>query len=544
MKDNTGSEKGYIQGRRNGGYGTSQDMSKVINHKIQQQEAERIDELIDNNEYIDVNGLTDVQADPIELRKLMKHDLVAFISFLLYDQDGIENGIPSFHVYGLQRMIDPNDPQVVIAWPRDHAKTTLMKIAILYLIFYTNFKFFVYLSNTNTVAADAVRDIADMLRRPEVQAIYGAAMFTQQEESKGNYTLDLEGKRVVLQAKGAGQQIRGTNKGNQRPDFLAIDDLESAQEGEENKLGYEGLKTWYYGTVKKALDKRRNKTVQIGNFVSNKTLLGDHLKSPHWTSIKLSAITKDGKSLWPAFWPLEKLKLDFLEYIEAGVMHTWLCEMLNMPLSSSSNIVDHSKVKFMDDVSPVDERILLKCITVDPAISENIKYADSAVICCHVYLNNYWQLAEIKSFKGIGVFELHDEIMKVAAKWRVNVVGIEIGGYQDALRQVCELECARNNIHHMEFVKLVNNSKSKAVRVVAWASMLSKGLYRLAFSQVAVYEQLIEFDVHAKNNKDDEIDCAGFILQMVDKYLDKLANFSKSEDELNGGMQPDPMLYG
>lgn len=520
------------------GFGHAEDLTRVISEQVKQQlgqeqfEAARAAKEflgIEEEEPTDYNGTLDVQTDVNTLKDLLEVDFESFVYLFLYEEEGIEHGVPNFHIYGLKQMTAEDIFQLAIAWPRDHAKTTLAKIACIWLMIYTPYRFLLYVCHTNTLAANACKDIADMIRRPLLQQIYGLSYFSQAGEAKGEYTLTWCDKTIIIRALGVGQSVRGMNINNKRPDILILDDVESAEEGEDNKMGYSGITTWYYGTLRKALDRRRSKTIQIGNYVSNKSLLGDNLNSKYWVSTKLSAITKTGKPLWPARWSLQQLRLDLLEYIENRKMHTWLCEMMNMPLSEASAILRSSDVKFLPELSPDDPDIMLRCITVDPAITANMSYADSAVIAVHCYKGSIWQLAEIKSFKGKGPFETYNEIIKLAAKWQVLTVGIETEGYQEALRQVCEVEAGRAGLQRMNFVPLVTRKKAKATRIVAFANMVKMGLYGFSMKDFGVIEDMIKFDIHSRTNDDDRPDCCAYILQMVERYVMEMAQLVDAE---------------
>ena len=468
-----------------------------------------------------------VILDVVKLRDRLKNDYSAFISLFLWEQEGIEEGIPAFHIFGFREMVKDHHQPLCIAWPRDHAKTTLAKISAVYHFLFKKHRFLAYVSNTNPIASNATRDIADMVRTPLFKQIFGDVVFDEEQESKGNYTFTIsrvkEGfrKKCIIRSLGAGQQVRGLNINNQRPDYAIVDDLESAEEGEENKLGFAGLKKWFYGTFRKALDSRGYKLLQIGNYVAEKTLLGEHIKSIYWRSIKLSAITSNGKALWPARWSLSALKLDLLEYIDIGELNNWLCEMMNMPLSAISEVLKQDKIKFCEELDPSDEGIRLRCITVDPAITANMRYADNVAIIVHAYHDGVWKCAEIFTQKGLSPYDTYAEIIRLCLKWRVSVVGIETEAFQEALRSICEHEAARAGLGNtIKFVGVTTRKKSKSSRIVAFAGMINKGLYEVPLSCMSLIRSLSSYDINSKSNQDDDVpDCAAYILQMLDNFV-------------------------
>lgn len=473
--------------------------------------------------------ITRVSVDQQSLRDTLEHDYASFLLLFLAEEEGIEHGVPLFHEYVMGIMCG-RSPRVCIAMPRDHAKTTLAKLSAVWHFIYTPTRFLVYVSNTSTIAASATKDIVNFICSPACVAVYGEPVFSQREESKGNFTFDWCGKTVIVRALGAVQQVRGMNVDNKRPDLAVVDDIESSEELDTNKLGYEKLKKWFYTTFRKALDQRRNKIVQIGNLVSNRSILNDHLKSPNWNSVRLGAFTADGKVLWPARWTLEALRTDMLEYAKEGQLLGWLAEMLNMPMTSSTGLLPGTGMKLVQRINPGDQNILLRCITVDPAITSNMMHADSAVVTVHGYVQRpdgevAWQRLDWLSARGVGPYDLFAMIMEMAQKWNVRTVGVENTGYQQALIHVCKHESAKLGYKSMNFVPLIAQGASKHVRIIAWANMIKKGLYCLTMADMPLWRQLQEYDITTTRNKDDEIDCAAYILQMISLYRDQMTEY-------------------
>lgn len=484
-----------------------------------------------------------ISADISELRELLRYDHESFIRFILADEledegvSDVDGVIPDFHIAGFRLMVgdEEENKRVAIAWPRDHAKTTLAKVAVVYRLVYGLSKFPIYLSNTSKVAAAASRDIMDFLEMERVQAVFGTLVLDIDTRAQGTFAGKLVARdgniitRFNLMSLGAGQQIRGTNRSNKRPDYMVVDDLESAEEGEANKLGYEQLKKWFYGTVRKALKGGNHKIVQIGNYVSNLSILGDHIASPYWRSIRLSAFRPDGTPLWAKRWTLQGLIDDFMEYLHEKQAHVWLAEMLNLPFSESSAGIKPDRLELVDPISAGDPRIILRCITVDPAISENVRRADSSVICVHVlvrdntYSQPYWQLAEIDSRKGRGPYKLYADIVGLALKWNVRAIGIEGDAYQAALIHIAEHEASKAGYWFLKFIKLTTMKKSKASRIIAWSEFLNTGEYRLTRRHFGVISQLLQYDIHSEINTDDEIDCCSYILHMIKSHLGEMS---------------------
>lgn len=469
---------------------------------------------------LEPGAVTSTYIDPNALKEVLRYDYVSFILLFLYEEEGIELGVPDFHQW-IMAVMTGDYEKIAIAIPRDHAKTTIAKLTAVWHFIYSPTRFLVYLSNTSTVAANAVKDIANFITSPMCASIYGEAVFSQREDSRGNYTFFWQDKTIIMRALGAGQQVRGLNVDNKRPDLAVVDDLEKSDESEDNKMGYVKLKKWFYGTFMKSMDRRRNKIIQIGNLTETKSILHDHLTSPYWKSMHMGAFTPDGRVLWPARWTIEQLRADLTYYMSQGQLYNWLSEMLNMPMSESNKLLDPNQTAITDAIYPDSEDIYLRCITVDPAISST-RFAHNAIVAAHVFRDGYWQLAEIDNSVGSDPFELYNRIINMALTWRVNVVGIEDEAYQSSLLYVCRHMAAEAGIHSVKFVPLKTKKIPKHVRINTWAGMIRKGLYRFSINDFALFNRLTEYNATSATNDDDELDCCAYIVQMASTYLKEM----------------------
>lgn len=468
-----------------------------------------------------------VNVDTNSLVEALQYDHTSFILLFLHEQEGIEEGVPPFHDWLFGLMTSTTYKKTCIAIPRDHAKTTLAKIAAIHHFIYTKARFLVYVSNTSTIAVQAVRDIVNFIRSPASVSIYGTAIFSQQEEAHGNYMFKWRNRQYIIRALGAGQQIRGMNVDNQRPDLAIIDDLEKAEEGETSRFGYAGLKKWLYGSFLKAMDKRKSAVIQIGNLVSNKSILFDHLQSDSgWKSVCLSVITPEGKPLWPARWSIAELRADLMDYIRQGQLYIWLAEMMNMPSTAANQLIDTKQLVATPELTPDSPQSLLRCITVDPAISKNMAHANAAVIVVHVYAGSYWQVGEKAVLYGVGPYELYNKILELALRWRVDVVGIEDTAYQTSLIYICDHENAVRKHKAFTAVPLKSGNKTKTERILTWINMLKRGMYRLTLSDFDIFEQINNYDLTRKHNDDDIIDACAYITQMIGVYLEQIVNLA------------------
>lgn len=471
-----------------------------------------------------MRGIEQVQIDNEQLGYALEHDQAFAINFFIPEEITDRTPVPQFHVDILNDMFDMVHQFYCCAVPRDHAKTTLAKIAVCKFFAFTRVRFCVYVSNTVTVASAACTDIANMLRAPNFTAYHMGVCgrpveFTVEREAEGYYRFILFGgtareKKCILYPLGAGKQVRGLNIDNQRPDLAVVDDLETS-ETLETDIGYKKLKKWFYGPFKKALDKIWHKIIQLGNMTAFRCLIRDHTESKFWHSVRYGALLPGGLPLWPEVWPIEKLKKDFEQYKEQGMLDIWFAEMMNMPLADGSGLIRSEEILYLPPALVEDCEWTF--ITVDPAISTR-SWGHRTGIAVHAYVEDRWQVVETFADRGMDPIRLFDKIIELSYRWHCNVVGIESAQYQAALKFVFQHLCLERHIEGMEFVDLYAGQR-KNERFAAFATEIKAGLCGIQQDDVLLTQQLLFYDPNRKENDCDLLDAAAYGVQMRARYM-------------------------
>lgn len=482
------------------------------------------------------------EAEPVALDReaLIRLNFLnedAFINTCIPDE--LELPIPDLHRMMLRKMCHGSKKQAH-ALPRGTAKTTLAKLSVVKLLTYFNYNYVIYLSSTHPNASNYVKDIVAVLQSPNYEAIYGAIDLVVEQTSFGmyqfwmnRYTSDVttgemicKRVKVTLQSRGAGQAVRGLNINNKRPDLLIVDDVEK-KEDMVVENNYKKLKQWFYGTMLKALDKRRAKIVQIGNFVSQICMLRDHLESDAWESMRFGILKKDGTSLWPELWPLQDIIDDYTLYQEQNELATWYAEMMNLPLPSSGGLITMDKIAYCATISARDSNHEYAFITVDLAHSKR-EWADATAVAVHIWTGQYWAVAQTIHQRGLNAVQLHSVLRKLAVIWRVNFIGIENVGYQAAILPVYEYLDKLHNVTNLRYVPCpARNSKTE--RLSAWAGLIGSKFYKIPMNQQKITSQLLAYDPTSATNDDDLIDACAHGPFMIKKYLNQISRGYQSE---------------
>lgn len=461
-------------------------------------------------------GLT--QDDTVEA---LHKDAEFFINFYLGEE--LEFPVPKFHKDGWNLITQEMILYIALALPRGHAKTTLSKLCCVWYLLFTPTRFIVYISNTANVAVEACQDIIKYMMSDNHQSLFGMLDFKIQREGHGYYKFymncpDGKGgmyrKFVILKALGAGQQVRGLNIDNQRPELAIVDDLED-NDNTATPMLQKKLKIWFFGAFIKAMSKKRHKIIYLGNMLSNQSILYYIVdQSSQWHSMRFGALLSNGQPLWPEMWSIEAIKADYIEYQKNGLSALWFAEMMNMPMSEGTALIDPSDIPYLPLIMPGEQTNAF--ITYDPAISQKTWANDSAIVV-HAYLRDRWQIVETVA----GKFELDQVfhiLIELCHKWNTRCVGIEKGAFQIGIKFIFEILMKSFN-QTFNIYEVEHKNKSKVERLATWCSLLRSKHWVLTEGDQAVTQQLIGFDPLKTNNIDDVIDACAMGPVMTEYYM-------------------------
>ena len=463
---------------------------------------------------------TAVQIDVAQAKTALQYNPEFLIQFFLGEE--IHLAVPEFHKDIFSVMTALEIDRFVCAIPRDHAKTTLAKLACVWYFLFSDYRFIIYLSNTSDIAIPATNDIVNFLRCDNFKNVFGECRFSIEQHGKGLYKFilpdSLGNKVCILRALGAGKQVRGINVDNTRPQLAVVDDLEDNDNIATEDL-FKQLKNWVYGPFLKCLDKFHNKVIWLGNMISKQSLLYENCNSQFWYSRRYGCLLANGAALWPDAWPYEKLIRDYAEYQEKGLADVWFAEMMNLPMSSGSGLIQADEITYRPPINPREHRVGF--ITVDLAISQE-NWAHRTSIGVHTWVEGddepYWHFTIPFAERGIDTIALFWKIVEIAQDWGFFAIGIEDEGYQASLQHVYPHLCMLHNIEGLKFYPLKTYKRRKNERLKPWADMLKSGEYAIDEGDFIVTQQLLEYNATSKNNDDDVIDNGAYGPQMWREY--------------------------
>ena len=181
-----------------------------------------------------------------------------------------------------------------VAAPRGHAKSTNLTFKDdLHAVLYRYKHYILILSDTYPQAASFLEAISDELEENEaITEDFGNIVGNVWRED-----VIVTKTKIKIQAKGAGQKVRGLKHKNWRPDLIVLDDIEN-DENVRTPEQREKLKNWFYKAVSKCGDTYTD-FVYIGTVLHYDSLLVNVMNNPEYNSVKYKAVLNFSASpLW------------------------------------------------------------------------------------------------------------------------------------------------------------------------------------------------------------------------------------------------------
>ncbi len=481
-------------------------------------------------DFVRNSGMEDVPTQIADIsiedvRALLKTDAEFFVEFFL--AESLDMPVPQFHKEIWSLLTDTEKERILLAIPRDHAKTTLAKLVVIWYWLFTPHRFCVYLSNTAPIAKGACRDIwAFITENANFIEVFGKIRPIKTSENEGLWIFDLpmgngRVKRCALRALGQGQQMRGINIDNQRPDIAVVDDVED-NENTESELQQAKLDRWMFGPFLKALA-RRKKILWLGNMLTKTSLLARLSRNVRWNPVVFGSLIRDAQTgqlepLWPGKWSVPSLIDDFKEYRDNGLIETWMCEMMNMP-GHGENGFRPEMMNYAPQPMPDD----LECawLSIDPAFGQDSHNDYTCIAVNGIPKDGGLPMTVAEShgkWDEIGIFI---EALSLANYWGAWVWGIEAVAAQKVLIALFNvLLSSRGMIGRVEMLPLLaGRGDPKSTRIRAFVALMANGEWAIHDGDVAITQQAMEYDFRKQDQLDDILDACAYGPAMMEQYL-------------------------
>lgn len=396
--------------------------------------------------------------------------------------------------------------RLALSLPRGHAKTTFIKLFVVYGIIHDLFTFVIIICANEDRARDFLSDVHDILLSHNIKAVYDNWELQLKENNKDTKRGDFLGRRIILQAVGAGTSFRGIVKDNKRPDLILFDDAQS-EKNAESLIESSRLLKWVTGTAIKTKSPKRCLVIWIGNMYDppENCILYHLANSPQWTSLVTGGILAGGEALWPELHPAGALLEEYLNDVSLGQGASWFAEIQNDPMAAPNRLLPDGDFP-LTILGPEHEPVGA-FITIDPAGSK--RTSDDNVVAGHIiYHGGQTEVRELVA-KVMNPEETIGIAVDMAQRLGAPAIFPESNAYQETLAFWMNKYLAMTGLESSISVFPVHSSAAKLGRIREYIKQLLAGSAIITDLQVKahVLYQALSFNVLKTDNKDDILDC-------------------------------------
>lgn len=453
-----------------------------------------------------------VKVNKLDLLKAIRYECETFFAFYIGDKLTLE--VPDLHIDVWDDLLHyveqinqggvTKSLRKLFAIPREHAKSTIAKLAVILLLKFTPFQFVLYASKTNGHAKNAIRDILFWLNSENEKSLFGPMITEKSSETESLWitkivirdihTGEPRWKRCIFKALGARQQIRGLLIDSLRPQIVVVDDIED-RDNTTVELQPQ-LDEWFMGSFLKSFASFHF-VLFIGNMIRETTLLARLSKESSWNptvfgSLVLDKNTSEIRALWVGKNTVEGLLEEYRENRRIGTGHVWEAEMMNL---TQDAILGESLGDIVRPVVPDPEDVTEGFLCLDPALTDEKtgEQRDESAITVHVRITGFNIPVIIDSVTArVGETELCRMMLDMSFRWGISTWVIESVAAQKLFIPLFKLLLKEEGINSDRFLMLpiTGGKANKPSRIVAFRNTVKQHSYAIAESQDTLVDRL------------------------------------------------------
>jgi len=464
-------------------------------------------------------------------------DLPAFCKSLFGDTVFTEE-FSSIHYKIFDAITDDSYRYKLVLAPRGFGKTSIARGLAMDAILFGKKHFIVYVSNTAPNAIMQTENIKRDLRSNKTIITYFGDLknAVQEFDKTGMVNLGLGGEinsntasdesfaktvwvafgRTLVLPRGCGQQIRGLNWDNKRPDLVILDDVESIDDL-MNENTRKKTRKWFFGDVSLCLDTmtKQGEIVYIDTLKHEDALPTYLQKLDTWKTVRLELCDDKYHSRAPEFYNDQDI-LDLKEsYRLAGELDTFYREFRNLPVAPETASFKGSYFKYYDPREMTDT--FKKCeavILMDPAKSVTPQSDWSGIVGVVIdTVNRAYYVAD--AFGGM-VYpdQLYETTLDMANRLNASVIGYEVTGINEFIIGPFKNYVSSKGVYSVELLELKARGRKKEERIKALISFYRQGfIYHNPTATGPLEEQLLTFPYSARL---DIADALAYLVPLVE----------------------------
>jgi predicted phage terminase large subunit-like protein len=369
--------------------------------------------------------------------------------------------------------------------PRDHGKTTRMAQAFpLWLVLTKQNVFPVIVS----ASSDSARDILESIR---FELEHNERILEDFGSLKGEIWT---GRKITLKngnsiaALGAGQSARGIKDRYKRPTHIICDDLLKDQEV-ESKVSRDKVYKWFKRVV---MNLGKGAKIIIVNTILHPDDLPSRLLKEieagtlkDWVGVVFSAITPEGKPLWPERWSLEDIEKK-REQLGSFVFAT---EWMNEPIAEEERKFKPEWFQFYEPSELRNIKFERVVMAVDPATGKSTGDYSAIVVVGRTSNNQIYVLdAEGEKISDLALIR---RIIDKYRAWRPDKILFEIQAFQEIYKNQLLREALKDGL--VLPVKGIKHTVNKELRISKLSPLVEAGIILFKKTQSLLLQQLEEF---------------------------------------------------
>lgn len=456
----------------------------------------------------------DVSSDAAEARELSKVDL----NFLggLAEPEEFTLQFPPYYLslFSLLTSFKQMYERYAVGLPRGFAKTTFMKLLVLWAILHSNKKFILLVGASADLAVNTLSDIMDLLSSPNIRALFGDWDMVKHVDRQDLKVFHFRGRVIVLRAIGAGTAVRGINRKNSRPDMIIMDDIQKREDAENPDLA-KSLLNWMTGTLMKAKSNFGCTYIYVGNMYPRNSILEKLKEASTWTSLIVGGILADGSSLWEELRPIAELLDEYQADVELGQADIFCSEVLN-----STDLPPPSGLDINGIPQPPEYYLTTEAdggfILIDP--SSGKKLGDDCTIEHWSVIDGTAMFDQIE-FGTFTPLEVIEKAIHLGMANNTRLICVEDVAYQSTLLFWFNYVCEQEGITGFTFLPVSPKNVAKNNRIKLGLLKLLKGeMYLHPRVRSLFLDQANDWNPVKTTNKDDIIDPAGYVEEVLKNY--------------------------
>ncbi|MFA6475736.1 MAG: hypothetical protein WCV88_06145 [Patescibacteria group bacterium] len=461
-----------------------------------------------------------INGKPAERIYLCEKDFSLFLCY--YFTEYLVYPFAPFHYEMFGDLKDLTERKIrELAWVmfRESAKTSFAKIYLIWLIIYKKKKYLNVDSFDKANAESILFDVVTSLQtNQKILADFGELYNRKRDPDEATIkriSNFITNNGVRVEAHSTQESVRGRLFGEQRPDFVLLDDFETSKT--KDSLAYTQQVIKHIDEFKAGLGPEAI-VIYLGNYITElgsiQSLI-DRAKTDTGLRIRMVGV-EDGGNAWPGKYGLtdaevvgtNKVSLeDKKKQLGSSV---YSAEMLNQPIDEETQ--EFRKELFLKiDQDTVDNKDTRRFVTIDTAISEKAEADFTGVAVNYVDNENKWHLiAKRYKFSPKDLIEL---LFSLYREYSPEKIGIEKTIYLQVFKPFLDDECRKRNVF-LPIVELEHAQVNKHTRIRALLPRYeSKSIFHITGQCNDLEEEALRFP---RGVHDDVIDAVAYQIQIAE----------------------------